>query len=517
MRRAAHISKIDANRSKLERIAADRLKFEIPTGNLEKLWAEAEAKLLSMRTKLERAFQGEDAWEGVDEAEAEAAKIKELDGCAAVVQLVQEKFHACAEAQAELEDMRQQFAGELAKAVGLLTEVRGMVAVVVKDNDAVGRALSSAELAVKAATKTLEGHDVNSYNLAVRTASQAISDARSTIKAEELAFTEGVRRKEGYEVLVTAKRRHQEVGTLVDTHMLRGNPAVQIGSAQCDDALSMVNSLEASGTADEFVRACEKYDQYVTYYTTTYHSEKTRVEQQRRDRAVELAKLQPAMETLHGLTTKLEVSTLPDEALVGNAIMEAAHECDVVKAYLDTCENVAVARGRVSDAIKHVAAAERLFNDAVRKQNAINKELAAASKALEVANRRLASLMQNVEHAGSTVAQLVEERVAEAEAMISDAKRAIRKGDQVGGLVAAVEAALMRVDDAEETLTRAKQRVATVERARGRAALALEVAINLTFSSPSRSIFTVLDLFFVSQGSRQLYNEILQVAILWFC
>ena len=489
MSRASHIQKIDGQRSRLERISADALKFEIPTGNLQKLWATADEKLLSVRHKIEESYHGGDEWAHLAEEEAEAAKGAAIAEATSVVTLVQEKFTACSEAQVELEHMRARFAGELAKHQAEMAEVHKALenAITVKEHASVVAAVQLAEQSVKTATNTLNSHDVASYESAVRTAAMSISDAKTTIKTEEFNAAEEVRRKEGYEVIVAAKRRYQEVSSMVDTNMLRSTPAIQIANAQCEDTLAMVNSLEAGGSADDFVAACEKFDQYVAYFLTTYHSEKTRVEQQRRDRAVEIAKLQPAIEILHGLTTKLEVSTLPDESTVGHAIMEAAHECDVVKNYLDTTENVAVARGRVSDAIKQVGAAERLFNDAVRKQNAINKELGSASKSLEVANRRLASLMQNVEHAGSTVAQLIEERVAEAEAMIGDAKRAIRKGDQVGGLVAAVEQALQRVEEAEEGLVRTKQRVATVERARARATVSLE-------------------------ASRQLYNEVLQIS-----
>jgi myosin heavy subunit len=480
MARAAHVQKIDACRSRLERIAADSLKFEIPTGNLEQLWKDADDHLTTLRTKMEASFSGnDDAWAGMDEEEAEAMKTAEVEECAQLVRVVQTKFNACVEAQAELEHMRDHFSKELAVAVNKLNDLTKNLSDTSKSNEVVDRAMKHAKSSVTTAQSALEGHDVVLYETVVVSANHAIEDAKQCVEVEEFNFKEEQRRKEGYEIVQSAKRKYQEVGTLVDTNMLRSTPAIQIASGQCEDALSTMNSLESSGTADEFVAACEKFEQYVSYFNTTYHSEKQRVEQQRRERAAEIAKLQPAIEILHGLTTKLEVSTLPDESTVGHAIMEAAHECDVVKNYLDTTDNVAVARGRVNDAVKQVAAAERLFNDAVRRQNAINKELSVASKSLEVANRRLTSLIQNVEHAGSTVAQLVEERVAEAEAMIGDAKRSIRKGDQAGGLVAAVELALQRVEEAEEALVRTKQRVATVERARSRSATNLEACRQL--------------------------------------
>ena len=489
LNRAAFTQRIDTSRSKLERIGAEALTFEIPTGNLEKLWKDADEKLLSVRAKIESEMNPEvdDAYGDMADDEAEAAKESDVNMCIVAVQAVQDKFSVCYEAQVELEHMRDRFAGELDKSRSHLVDVKKSITDNVRENEAVLRSLEYADNSVMTATTTLEGHDVKMYESVSKTAASAISDARTTIKVEEFAFTEEKRRKDGHEIIQTAKRKYQEVSTMVDTNMLRSTPAVQIANAQCEDTLAVVATLETAGAADHYVHTCEKFEHDVANFLSTYHSEKTRVEQQRRERAAEISKLQPAIETLHGLTTKLEVSTLPDESTVGHAIMEAAHECDVVKNYLDTTENVAVARGRVNDAIKQVAAAERLFNDAVRKQNAINKELSAATKSLEIANRRIASLMQNVEHAGSTVAQLIEERVAEAEAMIGDAKRSIRKGDQVGGLVAAVEAALQRVEEAEEGLVRTKQRVATVERARARAASSLE-------------------------ASHQLYNEIFDIA-----
>eukprot|EP00614_Pseudopedinella_elastica_P024052 CAMPEP_0172622184 /NCGR_PEP_ID=MMETSP1068-20121228/118582_1 /TAXON_ID=35684 /ORGANISM="Pseudopedinella elastica, Strain CCMP716" /LENGTH=2261 /DNA_ID=CAMNT_0013430271 /DNA_START=120 /DNA_END=6905 /DNA_ORIENTATION=+ len=486
MLRAAHAAKVDALRGKLERINTDALQFEIPTGNLDQLWALANQALLDNRAWAEESFGA-----AAEDPQAEAARGEELEECALAVQLVQDKFHACKEAQEELELMRDHFSGDLAAAANQLKDVRVRVAETVREKEAVVQAIESASLALEAAKAMLEGHDVTNYEAVVRAATSAIADARTTIKVEEFSHAEGLKRREGHEVLALARQRFAETSTLVDTNVLRWTPAIQIALGACEDTLGLVNALESSGSAEEFVAMCERLDHYVATLGTTFHSEKARVEQQRRERAAESAKLAPAIEILHGLTTKLEVNsfTLPDESKVGHAIMDAAHECDLVKNYLDTTENVAVARGRVSAVVKQVAEAERLFNDAVRKQAAINKEVNAATKALEAAQRRLSGLVQQVEHAGPCVASLIEERVAEAEAMLADAKRVIRKGDHPGshqaqgshsshthGLVALVEQASQRVDEAEEALVRTRQRVATVDRARSRAKASLEAS-----------------------------------------
>ena len=122
--------------------------------------------------------------------------------------------------------------------------------------------------------------------------------------------------------------RYRETQSLIDQYNLRGEQAIFISAQQADEALSAASMLE-SGDGQTYVESCEKALHSMNNLENIYHSEKVRrtiltpgschtvmtfrifekarKEQRDRDREAEMSKLMPAIEILHGLTTKMEV------------------------------------------------------------------------------------------------------------------------------------------------------------------------------------------------------------------